>query len=175
MADKTRLPNLTLENVRIGFRNFSGKEGKYNAKGDRNFTIFLNDDDARSMEADGWNIKWLPAREEGDEPRPIVKVKVSYNPKARPPRVVIITSRGRNNIGEDEINILDWADIRNVDLILNPYVWDVSGRQGITAYLQAIYVSIEEDALERKYADLEDSAQSVVGFGQDPDDNPPWS
>lgn len=175
MAEKTRMPNLTLENVRIGFRNFSGKEGRFNAAGDRNFTIFLDEDTAKAMENDGWNIKWLPPREEGDDLRPILKVKVSYNPKARPPRVVLITSRGRNNIGEDEINILDWADIRNVDLILNPYEWEVSGRTGITAYLQSIYVSIEEDALERKYADLEDSAQNTVGFGQDPDDNPPWS
>jgi hypothetical protein len=34
---------LSLENVRIGFRNFEGREGQYNKSGDRNFVVFLED------------------------------------------------------------------------------------------------------------------------------------
>lgn len=165
-----RMPPVMLENVRIGFKNFSGKEGRYNRAGDRNFAIFLDEDTARAMERDGWSVKWLPAREEGDEPRPILKVKVSYNPKVRPPRAVIITSRGRQNLSEHEIDIFDYADIINVDLKLNPSPWEVDGRAGITAYLEAIYITIQEDALELKYADLEDSARGVVGYTPDHDD-----
>lgn len=144
---------VVIENARITFRNFSGKEGMYNREGDRNFSVLLPDDLATEMAADGWNIKMLKAREEGDEPRPYIHVTVGF--KGRPPRIVQITSRGRTDLGEEECEILDWVDISNVDLIVRPYEWTVNGKTGIKAYLKSIFVTINEDALELKYADIE--------------------
>ena len=51
-------------------RNWENEGGGFNAAGDRNFTIFLDEGTAKAMENDGWNIKWLPPREEGDDMRP---------------------------------------------------------------------------------------------------------
>jgi hypothetical protein len=70
---------------------------------------------------------------------------------------VLITSRGRSNLDEHTVSTLDWVDILNVDLIVRPYEWTVNGKSGIKAYLQSIYVTIEEDPLEQKYAELESS------------------
>jgi hypothetical protein len=47
---------------------------------------------------------------------------------------------------------LDWADIRTCDLIARAYEWTVNGKTGVKAYLQSMFITIEEDALERKYA-----------------------
>ena len=94
--------NVVMENVRIIFRNFSGKEGQYNREGDRNFAVLLDDKTAEQMAKDGWNVKVLKAREEGDEDQPYLTVAVNF--KGRPPRVVMVTSRGRTNLGEDEVN-----------------------------------------------------------------------
>lgn len=143
-----------MEGVRIVFRNFAGKEGQYNREGDRNFAVLLDDTVANSMAEDGWNIKWLrPREEEADEsPQAYLQVSVSY--KGRPPRIVLITSRGRTNLDENQVEMLDWADIKNVDLIVRPYEWTVNQKTGIKAYLQSIYVTIEEDPLEMKYAEL---------------------
>lgn len=145
-----------MEGVRIVFRNFSGKEGQYNREGDRNFAVLLDDNVANTMAEDGWNVKWLKPREdaeEGDEDQAYLQVSVNF--KGRPPRIVMITARGRTNLDESTIEMLDWADIQNVDLIVRPYEWNVNGKTGIKAYLQSIYVTIEEDALEQKYAELE--------------------
>lgn len=143
---------LVIENARIIFRNFAGREGMYNREGDRNFCVLLDPPVAEQMAQDGWNIKTLKPREDGDEPQPYVQVSVGY--KIRPPRVVIITSRGRTDVSEFELEVLDWVDIRNVDLIIRPYEWSVNGKNGVKAYLKSLFITIEEDALELKYADV---------------------
>lgn len=146
---------VVMEGVKIVLRNFAGKEGMYNREGDRNFSVLLDPKTAKDMAEDGWNVKQFKVREEGDEPQDYLPVSVNFN--GRPPKIVMITSRGRNLLGEDEVELLDYADIQNVDLIVRPYHWNVSGKTGVKAYLQSIYVTIEEDELELKYADLNDA------------------
>ena len=143
-----------MENVQIIFRNFSGKEDMYNREGDRNFCVILPDTLAEQMERDGWNVKTLSARDEDEEDRFYLQVKVNF--KGRPPRVVMISSSGRTPLHEDEVEVLDWVDIETVDLIVRPYEWVVSGKTGISAYLQSLFITIIEDPLELKYAQVND-------------------
>jgi hypothetical protein len=145
-----------MEGVRLIFRNFAGKEGKYNAEGDRNFGVVIDDATAEAMLADGWNVKYLKPREDDEDetPTPWLPVAVGYG-KGRPPRIVVITSRGRTNLDEHAVEMLDWADITNVDMIVRPYHYEVRGDKGVKAYVQSLYATIEEDELEKKYADLD--------------------
>lgn len=145
-----------MEGVRIIFRNFSGKEGQYNREGDRNFAVLLDEQVATDLAADGWNVKWLKPRDDAEGEDPQAYLQVSVNFKGRPPRIVLLTSTKRRNLDESEVEDLDWVDINNVDLIIRPYEWSVNGKTGIKAYLQSIYVTIEEDALEKKYAEMEE-------------------
>jgi len=139
-----------VEDARIIFRNFTGKEDKYNREGDRNFAVVLPDEVAVQMLEDGWNVRYLDAREEDDAPTPYITVAVNFN--NRPPRVVLLTSTTRTQLDEKSIEVLDWSDIRTADLIARGYDWTVNGKSGTKAYLQSLFVTIEEDALERKYA-----------------------
>jgi hypothetical protein len=139
-----------VEDARLVFRNFSGKEGQYNREGDRNFAVILDAKTAKVMLKDGWNVKYLASREDGEEDTPYIQVAVNFN--HRPPRVVMITSTARTNLNEDSIDVLDWAEIQTADLIARAYDWTVNGKSGTKAYLQSLFVTIEEDALERKYA-----------------------
>lgn len=145
--------NITITNATIRFRNFAGRAGQYNREGDRNFCVFLDEATARQLMADGWNVKFLRAREPGDADQPYLQVTVGYG-KSRPPKVVMVTSRGKTELDEDMVMVLDWVDIREVDLIIRPYSWTVSGRSGVKAYLKSIYITILEDELELKYADV---------------------
>jgi hypothetical protein len=154
MADQAK--TFKVEDAQLIFRNFAGKEGQYNREGDRNFAVILEPAAAVAMAEDGWNVRSLTAREEGEEDTPYISVAVNFN--NRPPRVVMITSVGRTNLDEGSVEVLDWCDIRVADLIARGYEWSVNGKTGVKAYLQTLFVTIEEDDLERKYASLEDQA-----------------
>lgn len=145
--------SITIENARIIFRNFEGKEGQYNREGDRNFCVLLDPVAAEELAGDGWNVKALRAREEGDPDQPYLQVSVGYG-AGRPPKVVLITSKSRTDLDEGSIALLDWADIKVVDLIFRPYNWEVGGRGGVKAYLKTMFVTINEDELELKYQDV---------------------
>lgn len=151
---------LTIEDAQILFKNFTGREGRYNDAGDKNFCVLLDEKTAKQMEKDGWNVKRLNPREddieEGEIPpegTPYVQVKVNF--ANRPPRVVMISSTGRTNLTKDTVEILDAMEFKTVDLTVNAYPWSVAGKSGIKPYLRTMYVTIEEDELDRKYADIE--------------------
>ncbi len=146
-----------MEDARVIFRNFAGKEGMYNREGDRNFCVLLEPDLAEAMAKDGWNIKTLKPREddESQDGTPYLQISVGF--KGRPPHIVMITSRGRVDLGEEEVELLDWADIRTADLIVRPYNWGpINGKTGVKAYLKSIFITIEEDELDLKYAEVQD-------------------
>lgn len=147
MADEAK--TFMVEDARIIFRNFAGKEGQYNREGDRNFAVILPDDVAEQMLEDGWNVKYLEARDEGDTATAYISVAVNF--KNRPPRVVLLTSTSRTQIDEDAVEVLDYVDIKTADLIARGYDWAVGDKSGTKAYLQSLFITIEEDALEMKY------------------------
>lgn len=152
---------LLIEDAQIIFPNFSGREGMYNREGDRNFCVIIDEKLAEELVRDGWNIKTLKPREQGDPERLCLQVSVGF--KSRPPKIVMITSRGRTSLSEDEIELLDWADFKTVDLIIRPYEWTVNGKGGIKAYLKSLFATIIEDALELKYADIEEALPTRAG------------
>jgi hypothetical protein len=146
-----------MEGVRIVFRNFRGEKKKYNKEGDRNFAVVLDDATAQMLLEDGWNVKQFKKREDDppeEEAEFYLPVAVKYG-GGRPPRIVTVTSRGRKNLSEDEVEIVDWVEIKNVDMIVRPYNYNVNGKTGIRAYLKSMFITIEEDPLEIKYDEME--------------------
>ena len=152
-----RIENVTLFDVRLIFKNFSGKAGMFNAEGERSFGIALPQDIADNMRALGWPVKELKAREEGDFPQPYISVKVKYTPNSRPPKATLVTSKGKTPLDESLISTIDYADITKADVILRAFNYDFNGNQGVTAYLNSVFVTIREDELDMKYSEVPDA------------------
>jgi hypothetical protein len=152
--------NIDIENARIGFRNFAGKEGKFNAKGNRNFCVFLDDEVAIDLEREGWNMKWLDPRDDSDARQAYLSVTVSYG--HIPPKIFLVTSKGKTLLDEDSVMVLDYAEVKTIDLTIRPYNWEVNGKTGVKAYIKSMYVTIAEDSFESKYRDVPDSAVNSI-------------
>lgn len=158
--------NIVIEDARIGFRNFSGKEGKFNPAGRRNFCVFIDHEIGQVLENDGWNVRWLDPKDEGDDRQAYLQVAVSYDNV--PPKIILISGHGKTILDNESIHILDWAEIKTVDLIIRPYNWSMhegtkNAKSGVKAYIKSMYVTIAEDEFESKYNDVPDSATDSIG------------
>lgn len=145
---------VSLEDVRIGFRNFEGREGPYNKKGERSFAVFLPQDLAEAMAEDGWNVKFPKNQEDPrdpDEParEPYLQVSVGFD--FYPANVFLISNDNPTRLTEEEVDMLDWAELEGVDLVLRPYEWSVNRNSGIKAYLKSGYFTIVADKFASKY------------------------
>lgn len=170
--NKKKMDDVIMQNVEIRARNFSGKEGRYNAKGQRNVLVLLPDNIAAAMLEDGWNVKELKPREDDPDgkPTPFLKVKINWNTDPKP-RMVVVTSKNKTPLTEEDMLMLDFAKFTNVDIKVNPYQWEVDGDTGVTAYLKSGFFTLDEDELDLKYADIPDSAQSNLVFREDFDND----
>lgn len=144
---------INFEGATIGFRNFAGEEGPFNKAGDRNFVVFVTAEEAEDLLQQGWNVKFPKERDFGadeeDTRNPYLPVSVNF--KNIPPKVIMITGDQMTKLGEEDIAMLDWAEIEHMDLIVRPYQWSVNGNSGVKAYLKAMYVTLVTDEFAQKY------------------------
>lgn len=159
MENRKFIPNLKIEGGRMIYRNFSGRKDQYNAAGNRNFGVCVDDEMAENLKADGWRVKYLRARPDDPEQHQQAWLPVKVNMDGqRPPIVYLITSRGKLQLDADTIGQLDVVRVRNADMVIRPYIYPATPTRdsGVAAYLRALYVTIEEDDLELKYGDIPD-------------------
>lgn len=146
-----------VEDAEILWPNFSGKAKEFNKEGDRNFVVVLDKAAADQMARDGWNVKCTIPDEENPVERCVIQVTVKYrnmmNELVKPPKIVVISSKGQTNLTEETVGTLDTVDIKTVDIICRAFEWGpINGKYGITAYLKTMYVTLDENDLDRKYA-----------------------
>ena len=145
---------LQINDARIIFRNFEGRGGTYNHEGNRRFAVIIpNNELADELISRGWNVKIKAPVEEGEEPFMYLQVKVKFN--NRGPQIYLVTGDRTNRLEEDMVSMLDDIDIRSVDLDIRPYDWEVNGKTGRTAYLQAMEVTQEIDRFAARMAEEE--------------------
>lgn len=151
-----RMNKLVIDNARLTFKNFSGKGDNYNREGDRNFAVIIDDPNAAEALANaGWNVRPLISKDPDEEPTHYIKVKVSF--KVRAPKVRLLSNHKQVFLNENTISSLDFAKIEECGVVISPYMWEVNGKHGISAYLDSMYAKIEDDPFADKYADYADA------------------
>ena len=146
--------NINIEGATIIWKNFSGERDRFNP-GKRGFSVVIDDAVmADELRQEGWNIKERPLQEGADpsEQEWTLPVKLNMN---RYTQVWLIVGNHKTLLDENTVSQLDVVDIINCDISIRPYEWEMSGRTGITAYVDSMYVTIRENKFAEKYADLD--------------------
>lgn len=145
---------LEIEDARIIFRNFGGVGSKYNREGDRNFAVIVPTEELKDqLVENGWTVKIKPPRDEDESPFMYLPVKIKFN--NRGPAAYVVSGDQVTKLSEDTIDMLDEIDIASVDMDIRPYDWEVNGKTGRSAYLQAINVIQNIDRFGAMYANKE--------------------
>ncbi len=155
--------NLVINNAQLlrgSFKNFSGTaRPPYNPAGKRSFHVIVSDSIAEKLRNDGWNVKTLAARDEGDDDIFYIKVSVGFSSGSEPPFVVLKTNKKTVRLNENTIGQLDSAEIKQANLVIRPYdlsKYSLAGPTKVTGYLKSMEVTIEEDDIQSRYSDLDD-------------------
>lgn len=153
------MADLRIENARILFKNFSGKEKRnaqnkiVNREGARNFNVIIDDPEvAEQLKADGFDIKQTATNDEGEF---LYRLPVHLRFDNFPPTVTMISGNKQIQLDEESIGTLDNADIQSCDICINPYPYEVNGKTGIKSYLKIAYFVINVDPWAEKYAAMQ--------------------
>lgn len=144
---------VTLRHVQLGrgrFRNFAGKKTEFNKEGKRTITLFLDDETAEELKAEGWKIKYyIPkSMDEDEEPKPLAILEAELRYDNYPPTVKLEIGGNEQELDENDLTALnlDQADIIDVDVRLSPYSWqNARGESGIKAYVDKLRIRMEDD------------------------------
>lgn len=101
-----------LKNVQIIFANFKGVRTQFNAAGDRNFCIVLDEETAIELMEKGWNVK--------EKPDKVLYIRVNIK---------------RNDFVSHAVEIAE-----RVDVLVHPYQWTVGEHSGVKLYMDDISV-----------------------------------
>ena len=139
---------LQIDNAAIIFRNFAGREGQYNRKGERSFSVIIPTEEMKDMLVEdinrygvGWNVRIRPPRNADEAPFMHLPVKINFNDLG--PKVYLRSGNNTVELDEESVACLDDVEIQSVDMDIRSYDSMVNGVAYRTAYLKAIRVNQE--------------------------------
>lgn len=133
--------NIAIDDCHICYKNLSGAKTMYNAEGDRNFHVVIDDvEQAEALKADGWNVKIREPKPELGQTEFFCSMPVKLKFNDRGPNVYLVTNGKQVILDPESVGCIDSMDIDHVDIDIRPFDWEMQGRSGRTAYASAMRV-----------------------------------
>lgn len=108
---------------------------------------------AMALIDEGVKVRATRPRQDDDpdtfEPEYFVPILLKFRTKdgtavKYPPKVYLVSGRSKTLLDEESVGILDHVHVKNVNVVLNPYVYDHT-KDGISLYVRTMYVEQAED------------------------------
>lgn len=137
-----------IKSLPAAYRNFAGDPDRFNPQGCMgNFWVFLTDEKAHELEAQGLNVRWRENRDGDMEGRLQVFVRFEHVP----PKIFVKSGDKATELDKDSVRGLNHDELSSASLIINPYRYVVNGREGVKAYLKKGYFTLSEDPYEAAF------------------------
>lgn len=134
------------------WRNFRGLDTKY-SRGKIFFNVAIEDPKLLKTLLDrGFNVKDHYNNEKPDEPPThILKITIKFNDFGPMVQQYVEGSGTPVTLDQDDIGMLDDADIMDCVIKIRPYDWTMAnGTQGVAAYLTELAVQIPQNRFNEK-------------------------
>lgn len=154
--------NVVVKNACIMFTNFAGEKDRFNM-GKPQFNLVLTEEAARDLQADGWNVRIMPALEEGEPPTYMTNINVAFSDDGRRnPTIKLYSSldgkRVCRRLSAETIGILDDIRLERINLRIGSFNYngDKYTMKGYLHELQAVQKA-EQTSFDDDYADYQDN------------------
>lgn len=152
------IDNIIVENAEIEYPQFSGEKTPNNTDGKRGFNLIIRDPEkAQEFANDGWLIKHHDPRDGDNDEYDYLPVAIRFD--KYPPNIYKVNPDMPEPVllNEDGVSLLPeyTKAYLNIDVVISPSFWNVSGKSGIKAYVKTMYLRIvdgEYPAKPRKSA-----------------------
>lgn len=152
LLEKLNDYSYVLKNVQTTYENFSGRPGRYNEEGNRNFVVKIDDPAiAQALINDGFYLKKL---EKLDDDAPDVwHMKISFKYKPTPNneidpydvKIKVIMNGQSAEMNRHNVNGIDKLIIRSASVQFHPYRWDKKDPHKASAWLDSAKLRVESD------------------------------
>lgn len=156
---------IAIENTKFIFRtNFSGDPDRdtYGSDARRANIIIPDIAQAQMLIDEGFNVKVTKPREgeeDGFIPEYFVAIGVNYDSNW-PPKIYLVSGNANPVLlDEESVSSLDMCQVQNVNVVLNPYQNQKTGRKSL--YVRTMYVEqdINDDPFASRYRRNDDDGQ----------------
>ena len=154
---------VVVEDAAVLWTNFGGNPTKYNPSGGkRTFDLVLTEQAAMKLISDGWNVKTVRGKNEGDPEMYITEIGINPGPRTSIFLCEEVNGKKyRYKVRTEDLGMLDYYQYSDIALLVRPYVHGRENSAGSTikGYLRQMnLVRQEEDYFRDRYAGYADTA-----------------